>query len=70
MKRDMVILLLACLIGLGAMECVNEANQVRQTSTVAWWPLLYEQPNPGNIFRVKVDFWWKKWGLKVFPERR
>lgn len=42
MKRDMVILLLACLIGLGAMECVNEANQVRQTSTVAWWTLLYE----------------------------
>ena len=56
MKRDMVILLLACLIGLGAMECVNEANQVRQTSTV-----LYEQPNPEHL-PVKVDFWWRNGG--------
>ena len=61
MKRDMVILLLACLIGLGAMECVNEANQVRQTSTVAWWTLLYEQPNPEHL-SVKVDFWWRNGG--------
>lgn len=61
MKRDMVILLLACLIGLAAMECVNEANQVRQTSTVAWWTLLYEQPNPEHL-PVKVDFWWRNGG--------
>ena len=61
MKRDMVILLLACLIGLTAMACVNEANQVRPTSTVAWWTLLYEQPNPEHL-PVKVDFWWRNGG--------
>ena len=62
MKRDMVILLLACLIGLGAMECVNEANQVRQTSTVAWWGLLDNTaPNPEHL-PVKVDFWWRNGG--------
>lgn len=46
---------------LAAMTCVNEANQVRPTSTVAWWTLLYEQPNPEHL-PVKVDFWWRNGG--------
>ncbi len=61
MKRDIVIFLLACLIGLCAMECMSEGTKIQQTSTVAWWTLLYEQPNPEHL-PVKVDFWWRNGG--------
>lgn len=68
MRRNIAVLVLFLLIGLGVAECVREGTSVQPAATVAWWTLLYEQPNPEHL-PVKVKFSLLN-GVEVCQERR
>lgn len=67
MKRKLLILLCSMLLGLGITGCLSipcglhavplEGGQEKPVRMVAWWSLMYEQPNPDRL-PVEVKFQW------------
>lgn len=59
MRREILILLCAMVLGLGAAGCMAKMQAEEPVRTVAWWSLLYDRPNPEQL-PVRVHFLWAK----------
>lgn len=59
MKKELLAVFCSVLIGLCAAGFLTMAESREPAGTVAWWSLVYEQPNPDRL-PVQVHFKWLK----------
>lgn len=65
MRRNILILLCSMMFGFGVTGCLmipralHMGNAAEPVRSMAWWSVMYEEPNPEHL-PVQVHFQWLK----------